>query len=360
MATCLDDSRLQAVADGEGTTVENEHARSCDACGASVAARRGALRQFGQMMSAIEVPERLKHRVTSTATRNALERRGATTLRPGRPALRSRPAWVFAGGPIIVLLVVLFGVFSPFDSGTTLNAAEILGRSIQTLEGRGIERLQYELSIEGLSAIPLARGTYRIEQLIDHESGRWRFARYATDGTLLNGIAEDPVAGTRETVIRHDGTTFRLRFDVDAAHRVPLWNLQRRIAESMIRLVQASSSQIVTEEVDGNRRQYVVRLSEAGDSPTSELGPLFDLSRARVVVDAADFHIVEFSAGGTVLGEQLAVGYRLIQRTVTSSGETNFALPYGNGPVIELQGGGSQHVPADVVALLLDALASRR
>lgn len=359
MATCLDDSRRQAVADGEGTTTENEHVRSCDICGASVAGRRGSLRAFGQSMSAIDVPDHLRHRVASTAAR-ATDRRGATTLRPVRSSLRPRPAWVFAGGPILALLLVLAGVFSPFDSATTLNAAEILGRSIQSLEGRGIERLQYELSIEGLSAIPVERGTYRIEQLIDHESGRWRFARYAADGTLLNGITEDPVAGTRETVIRHDGTMFRFRFDVDTAHRVPLWSLQRRVAESMIRLVQASSSQVVTEEIEDNRRRYVVRLTESADAPTSELGPLFDLSRARVVVDASDFHIVEFSAGGIVLGEELSVGYRLIQHTVTSSGEANFELPHGDGPVIELQGGGTQHVPADVVGLLLDALASKR
>lgn len=358
MATCLNDSRLQAVADGEGTTTENDHVRSCDICGANVAGRRGSLREFGQSMSAIDVPDRLRHRVASAAARAT--DRGATTLRPVRPSLRPRPAWVFAGGPILALLLVLVGVFSPFDSATTLNAAEILGRSIQSLEGRGIEWLQYELSIEGLSAIPVERGTYRIEQLIDHESGRWRFARYAADGTLLNGIAEDPVAGTRETVIRHNGTTFRLRFDVDAAHRVPLWSIQRRVAESMIRLVQTSSSHVVTEEIEGNRQHYVVRLTESASAPTSELGPLFDLSRARVVVDAGDFHIVEFSAGGVVLGEELSVGYRLIQHTVTGSGEANFELPHGGGPVIELQGGGTQNVPADVVGLLLGALSSKQ
>lgn len=109
-------------------------------------------------------------------------------------------------------------------------------------------------------------------------------------------MSEDPAAGIREIVIRHEGITFRMRFAVDDAQRVPLWSLQRRFAEAMIRLGQASSSHIVT--------------------------------------------------------------YRQIQRTIT--GDADFTLPRGDGPFIELQGGGTRHVPADVMTLLLDALADRR
>lgn len=353
MTNCLNDARLQAVADGEGTTSENEHVRSCDACGARVADTRAALRDFGRGLSELAVPERLRSRVLAATNPASTLRSGATTLRAA-PSVRPRPAWVLAGGAVAAGVIgLLFVVLPSVDSGTRLNAAEILGRSLQTLEGQGIERLEYELSLD-IPGVSIERGTYRIEQLIDHGTGRWRFARFSPDGTLLNGVTENPATGIREALIALDGRAFRFRFVVPPGEQVQLWTLQRRYAESMIRLVQASASQVVTQQDDGDLERYVVQLPAPAASLPESTSALFDLVRARVVVDAADFHIVEFSAGGTLMGEPLSIGYRLLERVVAKDASgLDFELPRDDREVIELQSEGTRHVPGDILTLLL-------
>lgn len=355
MSTCLNDARLQAVADGEGSEAEMEHARTCSACAVRVADARDTVGDFKHLMSELRVPPMLGARVAT-----AVGRRGATTLRAAPPPSRVRPAWVFAGGAVAAAIALLFVVFPSVDPGTRLNAAEILNRSLQTLTGHGVERLEYELSIDVPAAVLIESGTYRIDQLIDHDSGRWRFARFAADGTLLNGISEDPARGLREIVVRLDGRSYRFRFSLDADERVPIWNTQRRYAEMMIRLVQASAGHVVTERQDGDEKQYVVELSEAA---TSAGAMPFDLGHARVVVDAADFHIVEFTASGVVMGDPVSIGYRLIQRVVAASmtPASEFDLPHdaAAAAAIELEGDGTRHIPEDVFGLLLREIARR-
>jgi len=359
MSSCLNDARVQAVADGEGTAREIEHVRTCESCNAQVEKASDAMRDFGRMMAAVSVPTTVRSRVAVAAGREKTERGGATTLRGVRP-FRPRPAWVFAGGAVAAIVVaLLFVVLPSVDPGTRLNAAEILDRSLQTLAVRGTERLEYELSLQAPSAITVESGTYRIEQVIDHESGRWRFARFSNDGTLLNGIREEPATGLRELVIRHDGRVFRFRFAVAADERVPLWDVQRRYAEAMIRLVQASAGQVVSEEVVGNWKRYVVEL---GETQAATASPLFDLAHARVVVDASDFHIVEFSARGALMGEEISIGYRLIQRSVSASPPpaSDFELPGHDQNGIELQADGTRHAPFDLLSLLLREVARSR
>ena len=360
MSICLDEARVQAAADGEATPGEMDHVRTCSTCRARVADARAAIHEFGQQMSAIQVPDRLRHRIaTGVAPPIAGDRSGATTLRRQPQVLR--PAWLFAGGAVAASVVaLLFIVFPSIDPGTQLNAAEILNRSLQTLEGTGIEHLEYELSldtggaapVESQTALGVGSGTYRIDQLVDHTTGRWRFARFAADGTLLNGIAENPAAGMRETLIRVDDRTFHLRFAITPDEVVPLWDLQRRYAEAMIRIVQASGGQVVTEQEVGGRKQYVVELP----APPSGTGSaMLDMHHARVVVDAADFHIVEFVARGAVLGEDISIGYRLLRRAVAASvgPGTQFELPVADANIISLQGEGSTDIPADLLSLLL-------
>jgi hypothetical protein len=316
-------------------------------------------------MSELPVPPMLGARVAAAAARGreSGDRRGATTLR-SVPRVVPRRAWVVAGGAVAAVMIAgVFVLFPSVDPSARLNAAEILDRSLQTLTRQGVEALEYELSIEGPSAWSGESGTFRIEQLIDHESGRWRFARFAPDGTLLNGISEDPSSGTREIVMRVDGRTVRFRFTIPADQRVRLWDLQRRSAETMIRLVQASAGHIVTEQVDGERKQYVVELPETPqnrEGAHAELAAIFDLSRARIVVDATDFHIVEFFVAAVAMGERVSVGFRLIERVVAASLAPPSAFELPRDPAaIELAGEGTSHVPHDVFMLLLRGAAGR-
>jgi hypothetical protein len=360
--SCLNEAQIQAVADDEATESHREHVRGCSICSARVSEARAAVKQFAQALSQLPVPPALGWRVR-TATPAADGRAGATTLRAQLPAAR-RPAWLFAGAAAAAaVLAWLFIVFPSVDPGTNLRAAEILDRSLQALTRHGVERLEYELTIETSGQAPLdARSAltsgadqYRIDQLIDHDTGRWRLARFAPDGTLLNGIAENPATGTREAVLRLDGRTFRFEFAIEDADRVALWNEQRRYAESMIRLVQASGAHVVREETVADERRYVVELPDAGRDAAS---PLFDLQHARVVVDANDYHIVEFAAGGAALGEELSIRYRLIQRIVGASLEpaSAFALVGADDEVIERRGKGTRDIPGDMLSLLLREL----
>jgi hypothetical protein len=354
MSTCLDDARVQIVADGEATAAELNHLAGCAPCRARVDAARGAVANFAHAMSGVSVPPMLGSRVTAAVSRAAAERAGATTL---RTSTRARPAWLVAGGvAAAAVIAIVFIVWPAVDSGTRVNAAEILNRSLQTLAVEGTELLKYELSIDAPGTAVADTGTFVIEQLIDHESGRWRFSRFAPDGTLLNGIAEDPTNHARDAVMRLEGQTFRFHFAVAADQRVPLWDLQRRYAEMMIRLVQASGARVVTTEQGADGMRYVV------DLPATERPAVpapFDLHQARVVIDASDYHVVEFTAAGAVMGEPVSIGYRLIQRSVWGSAPAgaDFTLGPRDADAIELQGDGTRELPRDFLTLLLRQLA---
>src|SRR5919109_1997968 len=196
---CLNESSIQAVADGEATATEVEHVQSCEMCRRRVNETRHEMREFAREMSAVSTP-RLK-----------LRRGGSTTLRPD--AVRPRkPAWIFVGVASAAVILALFVVFPAIDQRGRLNASEILNRSLATLSGDGVELLKYHLTIDAPRMAPAETGEAVIEQLIDHESGRWRFTRFAADGSLLSGIAEDPAAAAREVFIREGGRSFRLSF----------------------------------------------------------------------------------------------------------------------------------------------------
>ncbi len=352
--SCLNDARLQAAAEGEATPAERDHLRACGACSARLADAHAAVAEFAHQMSELAVPPMLGARVAAAVGRASADRRGATTLRDSGRAVPRR-TWLFAGAALAATIVAIVFVLLPsVDPRTTLSAAEILDRSLQTLTRQGVESLEYELSIVAPSALPDETGTYRIEQLIDHDSGRWRFARYAPDGTVLNGISENPATGIREALMRVDGRTVRFHFTIPPDQRVRLWDLQRRYAESLIRLMQASAGQVVTEQGTGDQKQYVVELPATPEVATSAI---FDLNHARMVVDGTDFHVVEFSAAGAAMGEPLSIGYRLIQRVVAASGvqASEFDLPRDPN-AIELSGEGTSHVPSDVFMLLLRSL----
>jgi hypothetical protein len=343
--SCLNEARIQAVADGEGIASEVDHVRTCSACQSRVSETEADLRDFAREMAAMSVPAMPRPRA------------GATALRAQPPARTPRPAWIVAGAAVAAMIVALFIVFPSIDSRTRLNAAEILNRSLATLSGSGVELLKYELSVEGMRMAPAENGTFLIEQLVDHEHGRWRFARFAADGTLLSGLAEDPGARRREAVIRDGDRSYRFSFAIEKGEELPLWDLQRRYAEALIRVIQATPVQLGTSQgVDGS--QYVIELPEAAATSGS---PLFDLNRARIVIDADDFHIVELSAAGSAAREPVAVNYRLIERSVWGSQPpgVDFALPVDDGAIV-LQGDATPHVAADVMSLLLREVAARR
>jgi hypothetical protein len=361
MSNHLSDARLQAVADGEAAEHERSHVSTCAECRTRVTERVRELTTFRDGMERVSVPPELARRVNDAIA--AAERRpgrtaglGATTLRE-RASWRPRLSWVFAGGAVAAAVIAFVFVLQPsIDPGTRLNAAEILDKSLQTLSGSGTESLEYELTLTAPSTFQVQSGTYRIEQRIDHDGGRWLFGKYGADGTLLAGIAEDPTSGTRDAVVREAGRAYRFHFALGQGAAMPLWDVQRRYAETMIRVVQASGARVVSTEGDDQDRRYVIELPQDAARPAS---PLLDVSNARVVIDANDYHIIEFAAGGNVVGEPVSVAYRLVNRVVSAqaAGE-DFALPHIAGE-IELNGEGTAAIPRDVLAVLLREIGRR-
>jgi hypothetical protein len=355
MSACLNDARIQAVADGEATSAEIDHADGCANCTRRVAEAREASTAFAHGMHSITVPPLLGARVNAAVARSETGR-GATTL---RPTAAGRPRWLAASvAAAAAVLALVFVLFPSFDSSTRLSAAEILDRSLQSLSVEGTERLRYQLSVQAPST-SIETGTFVIEQLIDHQTGRWRFARFAPDGTLLNGIAENPAAGTRDAVMTLDGQTYRFHFEIAADQTVALWSLQRRYAESMIRLVQASGTHVVTSDLGPDGDRYVVEMP----ATTPPDGPLpFSLDRARVVVDASDYHVVEFNAAGVLMGERASIGYELIQRDILGGHQpdSEFSFPESAAGAIEFRGQGTNQPPRDFLSLLLRQLTARQ
>jgi hypothetical protein len=348
--TCLSDARIQAAADGEATAAEVEHAQSCASCRGRVNDTRGEMREFAREMSAIAVPPLRPPRPSTTLGAGT----GATTLRPAPAYVRRQPAWIFAGAAAAAVILALFVVFPAFDTRGQLNASEILNRSLATLSRSGVEMLKYRLSINAPRIAAEETGDFLIEQLIDHDSGRWRFTRFAADGSLLSGIAENPAANLREVFVRDAGRSFHFSFQLSQGDQMPLWDLQRRYAEALIRIVQASGARADLTTNANGEQQYVVELPPAAGAAAS---PIFDLQRARLVIDSQDFHVVEFSAAGSAVGDSVSVGFRLIERSVWGSapGDVTFELPQDAG-AIELSGEATKHIPHDIFQLLLRAV----
>lgn len=347
---CLDEGRIQAVADGEATAAEVEHAQSCAVCRGRVNQSRNEIREFAGEMAAIAVPPLRAPGLSAPLRASG----GATTLRPATSHVRRQPAWIFAAAAAAAVILALFVVFPAFDKRGQLNASEILNRSLATLAGNGVEMLKYRLSINAPRIAPGETGDFLIEQLIDHDSGRWRFARFAADGSLSSGIAENPAANQREVFLRDAERSFHLSFQLAPGDQMPLWDLQRRYAEALIRIVQASGARADVVANANGEQQYVVELPPAAGAAAS---PIFDLQRARLVIDSQDFHVVEFSAAGSAVGDAVSVGYRLIERSVwdAAPGDVTFDLPR-DAAAIELRGEATPHIPHDIFQLLLRAV----
>jgi hypothetical protein len=95
--------------------------------------------------------------------------------------------------------------------------------------------------------------------------------------------------------------------------------------------------------------------------PATEPGgnPFYDLTRAHVVVDASDYHVIELSAAGVAMGEPVAIGFRLLERSVwqTAPSTADFRLPLEGSHSIVLTGAGSKAPPQDLFAALLTELS---
>ncbi len=364
MTTCLSAVRIQAAADERATHDEAQHLALCADCRARVDATRRAIHEFGRTMDVVPVPPSLAEALAGAVARTsapdaahaATTRRGATTLLPGRSGWL-RPVWISAAGAVAAAALVIGVVLPALDSPATISAAEILDRSIGTLAPSGTERLEYELTIEAPADWLIESGTYRIDQVIEHDGARrWRMSRSDAGGTLLNGISENPRAQQRHTYVRLDGQGYVFDFTTVPGAALPLPEMQRQFGETAIRIVRNATANVVSTVAAAEGPQFLITLPEAaGGSSPAGAAAVWDVTGARVLVDAHDYHVVEFSLRARYLRQPVHVSYRLLHREVRPSSQVppeEFELPV-DPSAIHLAAEGTRHPPRDVVAALL-------
>jgi hypothetical protein len=364
MTKCLTDTQVQEVVDREGTPDAAAHAASCAACAARV---REAGRRMAAMQAALSNPAAMPP-TSAARVRDAIasaRAAGATRLRPASPAA---PFWRRAGWSTAALAaaaVVAFVFVVPAIRGPEpVSAAGVLAESASRLSQvpqSGVEIREYELALDGMPRELMreqADGVYRIRQAIDHGTpGRFRFASYTPDGRLFTSIAQDPTARTRVTLLRVEDRYYRFEFGIPASDMPSLPEIERLHMEASIRMMQASGQQLLQEtDVDG-RRQYLIEVPQASRTNPDAV---WDLSRARVLVDADDYRVTELQVSGTFLKQPYSVSYRLISRTLAASAAPDvFTVAPQPGEIV-IAGEGTANPAGDMLIGALRELAKNR
>jgi hypothetical protein len=377
--TCLNDTQIQAIVDREAAPHDVQHAAGCRRCEERV-------REFETRASAVEramavpagMPAALAARVrqavengqahlrdSESAGRYDGQARGATRLRRVPAA---KPLWLRAGwstAAIVAAAIVAFVFVIPSIRGPqTVSAAGILAESatrLSQIPASGVEVREYELTLDGMPR-ELIRdhpdGVYRIRQAIDHgKPGRFRFASYTSDGKLLTSIAQDPVTRNRVTIMRADDQYYRFEFIIPPSDVPSLPEIERLHMEASIRMMQASGQHLLQEtQVDG-LKHYLIEVPQVN---TANAKAVWDLTHARVLVDATDFRVSEFHASGTFLQQPYTISYKLLTRDVVSSAPPNtFEVPHQEGEVV-ISGEGTANPAGDALFAALRELAKAR
>lgn len=361
---CLTDSQIQALADREASADAVAHAAGCARCA-------GRVQEQGRRMAVLEravaermpmpdaAAERVQHAIlTDRGTRGATRLRQTT---PRAPAWR-RAGWSTAAGLVIAVVTLVF-VVPAIRGPQTVSAAEILAKSVSTLASAdtGIEFREYELVLDGMPRELMpdqANGTYRIQQAIDHGTkGRFRFASYTADGRLLTSLAQDPVTRTRVSLMRVDDRYYRFEFAMPASDVPSVPEIERLHMEASVAMMQASGQQLLQEVDTPHGKQYRVEVPQVN---TANVNAVWDLTQARVVIDAEDFRIQEFFASGTFLRQPYSVSYKLLDRVVAATAAPDaFVVPEQPGQIV-ISGQGSANPAADALIGALRELARSR
>jgi hypothetical protein len=318
--TCLNDSEIQAVADNESAPDRAAHAAGCVRCGARVTEYRRRVEAARQALAGgATLPDGVAQRVEA-AILSGHRGQGATRL---RDSATRRPRWQLAGwsaATAVAAAVVLFVFVVPAIRGPqTVSAAEILAKSVTTLSAApdGIEIREYELVVDGMPRELLANyadGTYRIRQAIDHRTkGRFRFASYTADGRLLTSIAQDPIARRRTSLFRVDDRYYRFEFSMPSSDIPSLPELERLHMEMSVTMMQASGQHLLQTVQNSAGTFYLIEVPQVN---TTNLNAVWDLTHARVLIDADNYKIHEFSASGTFMKQPYSVSYKLISSSI--------------------------------------------
>ncbi len=311
------------MADKLASPSQTAHIEICASCRQRLERRRAAIAAYDDLVEEA-VPPHLRARVMAEIGR-ADRASGATTMRTDAPR---RPWLLRLALPVasaVGVALIVFMVLPRLGAPTKLSASEVLGRSVHALgEVAGVERLEYEVRLEGLHSPLLAEGgdeSLTIRHTIDHEGGRFLVGKYAADGTLVAGMAENPVAGTRTMVIHMNRHRYVARLALPPEPRLSIPQLARTLLRTWLGIIQASGSRGLTMSRSAEGSQFIVQAPGVPADPASA----WDLQGARLVIDAQDYHIVEVDTRGHLMGSAYHVSFALRNRQVgTQANDSEF------------------------------------
>jgi hypothetical protein len=369
--TCLKNNHIQALADGEATDDMRRHVETCASCAARLREREALIAQMRATVDPpVDIPAPVAEvfRLKAEATRG-VGARGSTRLREDansrssrRFGLQAEGKWLYGSLAVAAatLMAVLFVAPAIRKNDATVSASEILAKSATQLAAaaQGVEILEYELVLDGVPKEMLpdqVDGAYRVHQAIDHNvPGRFRFASFAADGTMITSIAQDPAARRRVLAFTSEGQPYRYEVTLpQKSEGLSLPEMQRLHMQASIALMQASGNQLL-ETMDGPDgklyRIEVPRVSGPGSNP------VWDLNEARVLIDGRDYHIKEFFVRGSFLKRDYSMSFKLITRlqAATMTGDL-FEVPHQPNEIV-IRGEGSAVPAHDVVMLGLREL----
>ncbi len=363
---CLNDAQIQAAVDNEAAPDTQQHVASCARCGDKVRERQ---RLTAAIVSTLKAPMHIPSEVAQRVDRALADRStgGATRLRELAPTSGRWRTAVWSGGAVAAATMIAVMVVAPSLRGpSTVSAAEILAKSADRLAERvtsGVEFLEYDLTLDGVPREMMpdyVDGAYEVAQIIDHDSpGRYLAAAYAKGGVLVWGVAQDPAQRRRVMAIRVDDRLYRFEFSLAGDISLSPPEMERLHMEASVAMMQASGNQLLEIVESGSGRQYRIEVpSVAGETRNA----VWDLSHAKAVIDASDYHVVELAVKGTFLKQPYSVSYRLKRREIaaqTTVQPGEFELPADPSAIV-LQGEGSAVPVRDALMLAMREVSRLR
>jgi hypothetical protein len=367
MTRCLTESELHAVADGEAPLALHSHADACEACRARVESRWRDLRELGLLVERAFEPAPRFERQVRAALESRHEPRGATTIQAVHAKTWPRRAWLSGLAAAVVVIAGLVIIWPSVTGDATLSAAEILGRSLDTLaDPNAVEFVEYELQLEGAAsaagAPEIADGALRIQQVIDHtRPGRYRVVSLRLDGQLLSTMAQDPERRLRTARVRSGEDVFFFRLVGRPDHpqlRVSPPQIQRAYLRTVVSVMQATADQKLTTVEEAGETYYAVQVPPV----LTEGDAAWELNEARALIRANDFLLKQLTARGTMLDQPFAISFKLVRRDVTPAAQvqaSDFEIRPDPGD-IAIEGDATDDPIGDVVRAALKELAMAR
>jgi hypothetical protein len=146
------------------------------------------------------------------------------------------------------------------------------------------------------------------------------------------------------------------RFDVSLPAKnagMSLPEMERLHMEASIAMMRASGNQLL-ETIDGPvGKLYRIEVPGVSGPGTS---PVWDLTQARVLIDARDYRVTELAVSGSFLKQAYSLSYKLLTHSVVGTVPPDtFSVPAQPGQIV-ITGEGTAMPTHDIVVLALREL----